>query len=139
MVTSRPANLLNVKIVRFRTPKLLLSPPFWRFLKVFWLKNSLNVVYFPNAKRPPYRTFSYGWPSNPVSGLEPLKRLFLGVKLFEFIANTEFRSVLGNSSEYLSSCFGEEFLRIECFARWLVWLARDLSLAERSGLSSRSE
>ncbi|MDA4419333.1 hypothetical protein NY887_00735, partial [Escherichia coli] len=119
--------------------KTAVVPPFWRFLKVFWLKNSLNVVYFPNAKRPPYRTFSYGWPSNPVSGLEPLKRLFLGVKLFEFIANTEFRSVLGNSSEYLSSCFGEEFLRIECFARWLVWLARDLSLAERSGLSSRSE
>ncbi len=33
--------------------KTAVVPPFWRFLKVLWLKNSLNVVYFPNSKLPP--------------------------------------------------------------------------------------
>ncbi|ECJ5702192.1 hypothetical protein FM864_14775 [Salmonella enterica subsp. enterica] len=33
--------------------KTAVVPPFWRFLKAIWLKNSLNVVYFPNSRRPP--------------------------------------------------------------------------------------
>ncbi|STK68992.1 Uncharacterised protein [Escherichia coli] len=33
--------------------KTAVVPPFWRFLKIPWLKHSLNVIYFPNSKRPP--------------------------------------------------------------------------------------
>ncbi|EDD4164927.1 hypothetical protein BTT21_24160, partial [Salmonella enterica subsp. enterica serovar Schwarzengrund] len=33
--------------------KTTVVPPFWRFLKALWLKNSLNMVYFPNSKLTP--------------------------------------------------------------------------------------
>ncbi|MSS06993.1 hypothetical protein FYJ46_24120 [Enterobacteriaceae bacterium] len=36
--------------------KTAVVPPFWRFLKALWLKNRLNVVYFPNSKLTPSRT-----------------------------------------------------------------------------------
>ena len=38
--------------------KTAVVPPFWRFLKVICLKNSLNVVYFPNSKLPPISAVS---------------------------------------------------------------------------------
>ncbi|EAA6862895.1 hypothetical protein E5427_24025 [Escherichia coli] len=38
----------------FRTFPCVVVPPFWRFPKAIWLKNGLNVVYFPNSRRPPY-------------------------------------------------------------------------------------
>lgn len=38
--------------------KTAVVPPFWRFLKVIRLKNSLNVVYFPNSKRPPLHLYN---------------------------------------------------------------------------------
>ncbi len=33
--------------------KTAVVPPSWRFLKIICLKNSLNVVYFPNSKQTP--------------------------------------------------------------------------------------
>ncbi|EFH8319106.1 hypothetical protein GH097_23385 [Escherichia coli] len=33
--------------------KTAVVPAILRFSKAIWLKNSLNVVYFPNSKRPP--------------------------------------------------------------------------------------
>ncbi|EEW0764971.1 hypothetical protein D6V68_20790 [Escherichia albertii] len=48
--------------VRKRTildTKTTVVPPFWRFLKAIWLKNSLNVVCFPNSRRLPVRQLPY--------------------------------------------------------------------------------
>ncbi|EBM8510409.1 hypothetical protein E5H62_24735, partial [Salmonella enterica subsp. enterica serovar Schwarzengrund] len=43
----------NVRNRSISDTKTTVVPPFWRFLKALWLKNSLNMVYFPNSKLTP--------------------------------------------------------------------------------------
>ncbi|GDW17392.1 hypothetical protein BvCmsSIP046_04845 [Escherichia coli] len=67
--------------------KTAVVPPFWRFLKVLWLKNSLNVVYFPNSKLTPYSWFlhlrqTFLYPDSPSMATSVQYAILAGYTLF---------------------------------------------------------